>query len=68
VLNPAAQFLDVLDRLSLRIAPHSVEDVVETPRLRQEQELALGHRPEQHFMGLWSDGVPVKELLVTQYP
>ena len=29
---------------------------------------ALGHRHEQRFMGLCSDGVPVKELLVIQYP
>jgi acetyl esterase/lipase len=29
---------------------------------------ALGNTPEQRFMGLWSDGVPVKELLVTDHP
>jgi len=29
---------------------------------------ALGNMPEQRFMGLWSDGVPVKELRVTDRP
>jgi acetyl esterase/lipase len=28
-------------------------------------EYALGNTPEQRFMGVWSDGVPVKELAVT---
>jgi hypothetical protein len=31
-------------------------------------EYALGNTPEQRFMGLWSDGVPVVELLVTDEP
>jgi hypothetical protein len=34
----------------------------------KRRNYALGHRHEQRFMGLWSDGVPVKGLLVTQYP
>lgn len=34
----------------------------------KSRNYALGHRHEQRFKGLWSDGVPVKELLVTQYP
>jgi acetyl esterase/lipase len=29
---------------------------------------ALGNTPEQRYMGVWSDGVPVKELLVTVHP
>jgi pimeloyl-ACP methyl ester carboxylesterase len=29
---------------------------------------ALGNTPEQRFMGKWSDGVPVKELIVTDHP
>jgi hypothetical protein len=28
-------------------------------------EYAFGNIPEQRFMGIWSDGVPVKELVVT---
>jgi hypothetical protein len=31
-------------------------------------EYALGNTPEQRFMGVWSDGVPVKELIVTDHP
>lgn len=31
-------------------------------------EYALGNTPEQRFMGCWSDGVPVNELLVTDEP
>jgi len=29
---------------------------------------ALGNTPEQRFMGRWSDGAPVKELIVTDKP
>jgi hypothetical protein len=31
-------------------------------------DYALGNTPEQRFMGLWSDGVPVAEPLVTDDP
>ena len=31
-------------------------------------EYALGNTPEQRFMGLWSDGVPVTELVITDDP
>ena len=31
-------------------------------------EYALGNTPEQRFMGIWSDGVPVQELVVTDDP
>jgi len=34
----------------------------------KSRNYALGHRHEQRFKGLWSNGLPVKELLVTQYP
>lgn len=32
------------------------------------REFALGNTPEQRFMGLWSDGVPVVEATVTDSP
>jgi hypothetical protein len=32
------------------------------------REYALGNTSEQRYMGEWSDGVPVKELIVTDYP
>ncbi|HEU4435454.1 MAG TPA: alpha/beta hydrolase [Pyrinomonadaceae bacterium] len=34
----------------------------------KNREYALGNTKEQRFMGLWSDGVPVKELKVTDTP
>jgi hypothetical protein len=32
------------------------------------KEYCLDNTPEQRFMGLWSDGTPVKELIVTDTP
>ncbi|HTD29602.1 MAG TPA: alpha/beta hydrolase [Xanthomonadaceae bacterium] len=32
------------------------------------RKYALGDTPEQRFMGVWSDGVPVKQLKVTDRP
>jgi hypothetical protein len=34
----------------------------------KNREYALGNTPQQRFMGVWSDGVPVKELKVTNKP
>jgi hypothetical protein len=34
----------------------------------KNREYALGNTPQQRFMGLWSDGSPVKELIVTDKP
>ena len=34
----------------------------------KNREYALGNTREQRFMGVWSDGVPVKELKVTDSP
>jgi pimeloyl-ACP methyl ester carboxylesterase len=34
----------------------------------KNREYALGNTPQQRFMGFWSDGVPVKELKVTDKP
>lgn len=34
----------------------------------RNREYALGNTPQQRFMGKWSDGVPVKELIVTDKP
>ena len=34
----------------------------------RNREYALGGGPEQRFMGKWSDGTPVKELVVTDRP
>jgi len=34
----------------------------------KNREYALGNTPQQRFMGRWSDGVPVKELKVTNKP
>jgi pimeloyl-ACP methyl ester carboxylesterase len=34
----------------------------------KNREYALGNTPQQRFMGVWSDGVPVKELKVIDLP
>jgi pimeloyl-ACP methyl ester carboxylesterase len=34
----------------------------------KNREYALGNTPQQRFMGRWSDGVDVKELIVTDNP
>ncbi|NOZ64331.1 MAG: alpha/beta hydrolase fold domain-containing protein [Caldiserica bacterium] len=34
----------------------------------KNREYALGNTPKQRFMGKWSDGTPVKELIVTDNP
>jgi hypothetical protein len=34
----------------------------------KNREYALGNTPQQRFMGTWSDGVPVKELIVKDKP
>jgi len=34
----------------------------------KNREFALGNTPQQRFMGVWSDGVKVKELIVTDKP
>ena len=34
----------------------------------KNREYSLGNTPQQRFMGVWSDGVPVKELKVTDKP
>ena len=34
----------------------------------KNREYALGNTPQQRFMGVWSDGVPVKELKVISKP
>jgi pimeloyl-ACP methyl ester carboxylesterase len=35
---------------------------------RTHRNYALGDTPEQRFMGVWSDGVPVKPMRVTAHP
>jgi hypothetical protein len=34
----------------------------------KNREYALGNTRQQRFMGVWSDGVPVKELKVIDKP
>ena len=34
----------------------------------KNRDVALGNTPAQRFMGTWSDGTPVKELVVTDEP
>ena len=44
------------------------DGLIDAAFYRKSRDYALGHRHEQGLMGLWTDGVPVKELLGTQYP
>lgn len=39
-----------------------------TAFFQRDAAYALGGTPEQHFMGVWSDGTPVKPLFVTESP
>jgi hypothetical protein len=32
------------------------------------KQYCFGNTSEQRFMGLWSDGTPVKELIVVDHP
>jgi hypothetical protein len=34
----------------------------------KNRKVALGNTPEQRYMGKWSDGTPVKELVVVADP
>ena len=34
----------------------------------KNREYALGNTPQQRYMGKWSDGKPVKELIITDHP
>ena len=34
----------------------------------KNRQFALGNTPQQRFMGKWSDGTPVKELVITDKP
>jgi hypothetical protein len=36
--------------------------------LGKNREYALGNTKQQTFMGTWSDGVPVKEVVVNRNP
>ncbi|GIX45853.1 MAG: hypothetical protein KatS3mg131_0064 [Candidatus Tectimicrobiota bacterium] len=42
--------------------------LMEAAFAQRHREYALGNTPQQRFMGRWSDGVPVRELLVITCP
>jgi outer membrane protein assembly factor BamB/dienelactone hydrolase len=57
--------IDAADRYAL----WKLSDALFACTFQGEQcEVALGNTPEQRFMGVWSDGVPVVELVVTDDP
>ena len=45
-----------------------LDGLLEAAFYGRHRRFALGDTPEQRFMGLWSDGVPVRELRVTDHP
>jgi len=44
------------------------DGLIDAAFLGRNREYALGNTRQQRFMGVWSDGVPVKELKVTDKP
>lgn len=45
-----------------------LDGLLEAAFYGRHRRFALGDTPEQRFMGIWSDGVPVRELRVTDRP
>lgn len=45
-----------------------LDGLLEAAFYGRHRRFALGDTPEQRFMGFWSDGVPVRELQVTDRP
>jgi acetyl esterase/lipase len=64
-LSAAAQKADALDYYGMWKLFDALSDAA---FYGTHREYALGDTPEQRFMGTWSDGRPVKELLVTDHP
>ena len=63
--SPRTPAVDALDYYGLWKLFDALCDVAFYAKNR---EFALGNTPQQRFMGKWSDGVPVKELVVTDKP
>jgi acetyl esterase/lipase len=64
-LTHANRTLDALDFYGLW---KLFDALVDAGFYGKDREYALGDTSEQRFMGKWSDGVPVKELVVTDHP
>ncbi len=45
-----------------------LDGVLDTTFYGKDREYAFGNTPQERFMGLWSDGVPVKQLAPTETP
>jgi pimeloyl-ACP methyl ester carboxylesterase len=56
--------IDALDYALWRL----FDGLCDTAFFGKNRPYALGNTPQQRFMGKWSDGVPVKELRVTDRP
>ena len=64
-VRPETMMVNALDYYGTWKLFDGLTDAAFTGRNR---EYALGNTPQQRFMGVWSDGVPVKELKVTDKP
>jgi pimeloyl-ACP methyl ester carboxylesterase len=64
-VRPETMLINALDFYGTWKLLDALTDAAFTSKNR---EYALGNTPQQRFMGLWSDGVPVKELKVTDKP
>ena len=60
--NPAVNALDYYGTWKL------FDALCDAAFFGKNREYALGNTPQQRFMGRWSDGVAVKELVVTDKP
>ena len=60
--NPAVNALDYFGTWKL------FDALCDAAFYGKNREYALGNTPQQRFMGIWSDGVAVKELVVTDKP
>ncbi|MGA2706783.1 MAG: alpha/beta hydrolase fold domain-containing protein [Steroidobacteraceae bacterium] len=64
-LNHANRTLDALDFFGTW---KLLDGLTDAAFFGKNKNYALGNTPEQRYMGIWSDGVPVRELIVTDHP
>lgn len=66
--SPQSTRLPVVDALDYYGLWKVFDGLCDAAFYSKNREYALGNTPQQRFMGRWSDGVAVKELVVTDKP
>ena len=61
-------FMDKIDALDFYGLWKFFDGLCDAAFYDKNKEYALGNTPEQKFMGLWSNGKPVREPIITDYP